>query len=337
MFVARGRSVELHALERLLVLLPDSHEKQNEIQDAVYRAKAGRAGERMVDKYVRLTRIPGPAKVLTDLELEIGPDHIVQIDTVILTPRGAWILEAKLYKGILRYRHNPRRLERVDQNEEITPFPCPIMQLDTQMKGLERWLTDRGIVLPVNGKIAFVSNNLWEGLPDEAPIIPVREVSLYLQQSFDHMRDSMNVSEFNHLVSLLAEEKYRFNPFPLCKRFGINPNDLKRGFLCPVCHARMRFVTERTCRCDDCSVQTAPDYGRAILDWFLLIHPTINNLQLRKFLGLKDKYAATRILALFDLQRVGTSVNTAYTIDPFRGLTNMQLRRRVKVGGTDGR
>ncbi|MET3576684.1 nuclease-related domain-containing protein [Bhargavaea ullalensis] len=337
MIVIRRRSVELYAMERLLVLLPASHEKRKEVGDAVYRLKAGRAGEREVDKYVRLTRIPGPAKVLTDLELEIGPNHIVQIDTVILTPRGAWILEAKRYKGTLRYLKNPNRLERIDSNEEVTPFPCPISQLSTQIRALEHWLADRGITLPVQGKIAFVSNNLWQGLPSDAPIIPVRDVPFYLQQSFDHLPEVLDLPLFHQLAEQLAKEKHRFNPFPLCARFGINPNTLKRGFLCPTCHARMRFITERTCRCEACNFQTLPDYGRALLDWFLLIHPTINNQQLRLFLGLKNKYAATRILALFELLKVGTSRNTAYTIDPFVGLENMQLKRRMKAGEGSGR
>ncbi|KZE38907.1 hypothetical protein AV656_08380 [Bhargavaea cecembensis] len=70
------------------------------------------------------------------------------------------------------------------------------------------------------------------------------------------------------------------------------------------------------------------DYGEVILDWLLLIRPTISNLQLRKFLGIKDKHAASRILRMFDLKKDGKSVKRVYRLDLMSGLDGVRLRRK---------
>src|SRR5690606_36247008 len=118
MEVIRNYPIYLHALERMLIRLPENHAKRQAVQDELAVKKAGYQGELEVDRHIRRTKLDEPARVLTDLEIQVDEEHTVQIDTLVLTTRGIWILEAKRIWGTLVYRENPRRLER--QNDDGT-------------------------------------------------------------------------------------------------------------------------------------------------------------------------------------------------------------------------
>ncbi|EMR06561.1 Nuclease-related domain protein [Bhargavaea cecembensis DSE10] len=323
MEVRRQYPVYLYALERALARLKPDDPAIRQVKDEIYRQEAGYSGELASDQYVQRTRLPGSVRVLTDLQIELGEGESVQIDTLILTPRGAWIIESKRYRGMLRYCHSPKRIERVDDDGLAIAFPCPILQLETQIRAMEGWLESRGIELPVNGTVAFASHNVWEGLPDAAPIIPVREIPFYLENEFRIKPDCLDAQQFNQLVRLLEREGLHKEWTPICKRFGINPNHLKRGFLCPDCDAVLARATERTVHCTGCGHEGLRDYWQLILDWFLLIHPTINNAQLRTFARLTGKQSANRILRMYELDKGGASTRTVYSLNPYRDLDAM--------------
>lgn len=332
MKVFRKYPLYLHALKRLETYLPDGHWKLEEIQEEIYRQEAGYSGEKAVDREIRKVQLAGPVQVLTDLQFNNGPDpaDIIQIDTLILTTKGIWLIEAKRYRGKLRHQTAPRRLERVGDDGKVTTFDCPILQLENQIRAVKKWLADREIHLPVMGTVAFVSRNTWEGLPADAPIIPAKELPTYLERSYDKWGEVIGFTTFGKIAVELAVERGRFNPFPLCPRFGINPQDLKRGFLCPACTRRMNRITQRRFKCPACQTVRPPDYGKLILDWLLLIHLTITTHQFRAFAGLKSKASATRILSEYELTQIGESVKACYTVDLLSGLSGTELKKRKK-------
>ncbi|MET3576678.1 hypothetical protein ABID49_002607 [Bhargavaea ullalensis] len=334
MKVFRKYPLYLHALKRLEAYLPDGHWKLEEIQEEIYRQEAGYSGEKAVDKEIRRTRLEGPAQVLTDLQFQDGPDreHLIQIDTLILTAKGIWILEAKRYRGKLRYQTAPRRLERHDEDGSVLTFDCPILQLENQIRAVKNWLKERDIHLPVSGKVAFVSRNTWEGLPSDAPIIPAKEIPAYLEGEYQKWGEVISPGTFGRIAVEMALERSRFNPFPLCTWFKIDPNDLKRGILCPACKVSTNRKSQRRFHCPGCQVILQPDYGAKILDWFLLVYPTITNYQFRIFAGIQRQQTASRLLSEFELVKIGNSVNTCFTVNLFEDLDSKQrLKKRRKA------
>lgn len=321
--VIRRYPIYLYALERAVerVKMPEL----NEVREELYRQQAGYFGEIASDKYVRRTRIPGV--VFTDVQIEAAPGEFVQIDTLILTQRAIWLIEAKKYKGALRYLQAPKRIERTERDGSVTVFPCPIVQLESQIHALKGWLGARGIDLRVFGTVAFASTNRWEGLPAESPIILVREIPAYLERAYRELDDCLTAEAFVQLAAKLGLQQNLLAWEPVCKRLGINPNRLKRGFLCPVCHDPLTRATERTGHCKNCNRDHKKDYGQLILHWLLLIHPTLNNAQFRAFAKLKTKQAASRILNRHELLIIGASTGTAYTLNPYTDLEGLEIRK----------
>lgn len=321
--VIRRYPIYLYALERAVerVKMPEL----NEVREELYRQQAGYFGEIASDKYVRRTRIPGI--VFTDIQIEAAPGEFIQIDTLILTQRAIWLIEAKKYKGALRYLHAPKRIERTERDGSVMVFPCPIVQLESQMHALKGWLDAQGIDLPVFGTVAFASTNRWEGLPEEAPIIPVREIPAYLEGTYRELNDCLTPEAFGQIAEKLGLQKNLLVWEPVCKRLGINANRLKRGFLCPDCHTQLTRATERTGHCKNCDRNVKTDYAQLILDWFLLIHPTLNNAQLRAFAKLKTKQAASRILNRYELLIIGASTGTTYKLNPYTDLEGLEIRK----------
>lgn len=337
--VIRRYPVYLYALERAIerIKMPEL----NEVREELYLQQAGYFGEIASDKYVRRTRIPGI--VFTDIQIEAAPGEFIQIDTLILTQRAIWLIEAKKYKGALRYLHSPKRIERTERDGSVMVFPCPIVQLESQMHALKGWLDAQGIDLPVFGTVAFASTNRWEGLPERAPLILVREIPTYLEGAYRELDDRLTPEAFRQLAATLGLQQNLLVWEPVCKRLGINANRLKRGFLCPDCHDQLIRATERTGHCKNCDQNVKTDYGQLILDWFLLIHPTLNNAQLRALAKLKTKQAASRILNRYELFIIGASTGTAYTLNPYTDLDGLEIRKgkphreRVEEVITDSR
>ncbi|MCM3088679.1 NERD domain-containing protein [Bhargavaea ginsengi] len=332
MEVIRNYPIYLHALERMLVRLPEEHPKRQAVQDELAVTKAGYQGELEVDRHIRRTKLDSPVRVLTDLEIQVDEEHTIQIDTLILTTRGIWILEAKRIWGTLVYRENPRRLERRNDDGTILTMKCPMLQLETQIAAVREWLAQRDIHLPADGRVAFTYQNTWEGLPEGAPILPAREVPFYIAREYALSESCIDEEAFERVATMLTLERFRFNPYPLCIKFDVNPNELIRGWVCPACGKKMRRESERRVSCVPCKVAVKPDYGEVILDWLLLVRPTISNLQLRKFLGIQDKHAASRVLRMFELETDGESVNRVYRLNFMSDLDGVRLKRKGSGG-----
>ncbi|SEI93011.1 Nuclease-related domain-containing protein [Bhargavaea ginsengi] len=326
MKVTRKYPIYLHALERAMERLKEGAPEREQVREELLRQEAGYFGEIASDKYVRRSRLPGV--VLTDIQIEVEPGEVVQIDTLILTRRGIWLIESKKYKGALQYQLSPRRIERRERGGSIIVFPCPIIQLESQIHALEGWLEKRDIKLPVFGTVAFASHNVWEGLPDDAPIIPTREIPLYLETGYRQLPEQLSMESFDELMVLLDQERHYLQWIPICKKFSINPNHLKRGFLCLDCSGTLTRESERTLHCKACDKKSKADYGQLILDWFLLVHPTLNNAQLRAFAKIKRKQTASRILRRYELAQSGKSIGTTYTVNLYTELDGLEIRKR---------
>ncbi|KZE38908.1 hypothetical protein AV656_08385 [Bhargavaea cecembensis] len=133
-------------------------------------------------------------------------------------------MKAKRIWGTLIYRENPRRLERQNEDGTILTMKCPILQLESQVAAVREWLGRREIALPVDGRIAFTYQNTWEGLPDGTPILPAREVPFYLARECALTELYIDEKTFDHVAGMHALERYRFDRFPLCTKFDVNPN-----------------------------------------------------------------------------------------------------------------
>lgn len=103
----RKYPVELLRLKRLHVRMYAHDPERGYIAELISRAEAGYKGETTVDNYLRGLRLPGKSILLRNIRLQIREEYVAQFDTLLVTERGIWIIEAKMIRGSLRLLPNP--------------------------------------------------------------------------------------------------------------------------------------------------------------------------------------------------------------------------------------
>lgn len=321
--IYRRKSEQQKSLPRLLARLSPNNPRYQEISEKAYRIQAGYAGEVKVDRYLESTIFPEKVTILTDVQLPISNNFFVQIDTLIISPTMITLLEIKNITGTLTYISNPPHFERTIEGTKAIVIDCPIMQLNNNRSGINIWLARNGFP-PVTEAFIVLANSKTsvKDATNDMRIMYAKHLPYYFRT-----REKGEVilceKKLRLLVTKIRSEEAIYNPYPLCEKNGINPNEIKRGYICDTCAQLLQRKTLKTWYCPTCKIEVKEPYEQALRDWFMLIKNTISNEECRKFLGLKDKYAANYILKKYPLKRLGRSTTTRYLWDYQLSPSNM--------------
>jgi hypothetical protein len=311
--ISRKEPELIKALPRLIARLPDNYPKKVELDlpQHLYRIRSGYAGEIKVDRYLELFGPPKSSIILTNIQLALAPGHTFQIDTLILTEKYVLLLEVKNIKGDLYFETNPHQLRR-ELNGKTTIMECSITQLQAAKENLQTWLSQRGINLEIHSQIVLVNkNSAVKQVPPGAPIIYLKRLFIFLQE-LETMPTINSQSQLQNISELIRGGQLKYNVYPLCDHFEIDPNLLKRGQLCSRCNKTMSYKTRRKRYCTHCKTNEAINYSESIQDWFILINKSISNRQCRNFLQLKKRDDAYYALTSLRLIKEGKSISTKY-------------------------
>ena len=310
----------------MLARLPKSHPQYTNIANKIYQSRSGYAGELAIDRLLNQIELPEGAAILKDLTLEINPDFLVQIDTLILTPSIAFLLEIKNYAGTIHFDEIAGKTTKVSAEGESVKYDCIVHQIDRATEALKQWFAKRNIELPVE-PILIMANQRTEIL--EPPV----SVSLkYGKQLPRHIRKYLKAqsAESQHtskqlqtIASSIQSSRIKWKQKNICERYQIDPSELKRGVLCAECASPMGRSQGRTWKCVPCKTYSSrTELEQAIIDWYLLISPTLTNKQLRNYLNLSSNSAASIILSKTRLNRLGNPPGNYYTWDYKKPLLN---------------
>lgn len=301
----------INALPRLIARLPESDSRKMNLSQQLYRIKAGYAGEVKVDRYLELFEFPQSSIILTDVQLALSPGHSFQIDTLILSKYYAIILEIKNTKGDLYFETDPHRLVR-KLDGETTMMECPVTQLEVAKENLEMWFAQKGVQIEIGGQVVFANKKaIVKKVPPNAPILYLKRLSIYLREKKSNS-PIYSVAQVQKMGKLIQQSKYKYNVYPLCEYYKIDPAILKKGQLCSQCNESMTYKTRRIQYCGNCKTIELNNARESIQDWFMLISNSISNRQCRYFLQLKNKDDAYYILKSLQLNKEGKSVATRY-------------------------
>ncbi|SIT74130.1 nuclease-related domain-containing protein [Edaphobacillus lindanitolerans] len=327
----RRYPLELRKLEATLGRMWPNDPRREEIEAKKYRAEAGYKGEVMVDRHLRGLRLPGSWSILRDIRLQIHRDYIAQFDTLLVSDRGIWIIESKMIRGRLQWHENPRRLERIDEDGTVLSMSCPITQLDNQKSALTGWLSERGIHMTVSGAVVFTLQNVWSGLPGDAPLISVKEIQSYLTREVGlAQRIAGNVSPEQVAQTILANQ-IRLDSTPAAELFNLRPEGLKAGLLCESCFGKLTRITQRTFVCGSCNEPVGGNpYERALLDYVLVFKSTFTNREFCEFAEISSPATGQRQLDQYHFHITGNTNRLRYRFIPEIHLdgTGKQLRKR---------
>ncbi|MBK3494798.1 NERD domain-containing protein [Viridibacillus sp. YIM B01967] len=310
----RSEPPQIQALNRLLHgISSTNHQVINSIRQDIDRIQAGYKGELRVDHFIQETHFQLPIVYFPNAELQVSKYRFIQIDSLIITPSYICIFEVKNMRGILRFHENPFQLiQIVDGKKRI--YDCPQSQIIRMASSLKYWLQKNNIDLPIYYKIAMPNSNTFiKKSPKKVQLLFNKEIPIFLEQ-LNVLPHQLNSEEFHKLCVKLQSQIKPYNPFPLCNKYNLQPENLLPGIIC-FCGMQIEYSIRKNQKCIRCGASKKDILQQALLDWFYLFKPTMTNRECRHYLKIEDKYIVSRLLKNMNLKSIGNTKSRMYQYD----------------------
>lgn len=304
--------MKLRGIEAALRRLPDTHPNFSYLQLQQRIIKSGMNGENHLNSLLNRINFKFDYFIFHDLHLK-STDYF-QMDSLILTPYYAIILEMKNISGNITIRNNHPQLERVLPSGQSDYFKNPIGQVIEMADLFNDFLEMRNIQLPIYSAVVFKDANRSLKFEETTiPILGLQELPHFIRTR-PRMKKVLNPLTLVNLIETLLEKHLDYNPFPLTKNYSINPEDIITGVICSQCqNVRMeRILRGWTCR--NCGINSKTAHIDALADYSMLISHKINNKECCRFLHTECK-VATEILRNSKMKKSGSKKRMEYFFD----------------------
>lgn len=309
--IVKKRTVPVRVLQdkALLDRLPRNHKKYPTILENFKTFKTGYLGERNIDYYLEML----PERdyfIFHGLRLEYKSQHF-QIDTLILTSKFALILEVKTIKGTIFLDTKFKQMIQIlDGNKK--GYPYPITQVNRQKELLRKWMEDQNIKsYPIEGLVVISrqSTILDTNAEDNSIYEIVIHAANLLERINDfhqiHKKKMFTIPQIKKMSTLLLNAHT-----PLYKNilqlYDIDQKEIIRGVQCPSCESYPMKYKNKAWYCAKCGCKSNSSFRKAILEYFLLIEPTISNQACRQFLLINSPKTSRTLLKSMDLKTTGS-------------------------------
>ncbi|KPB05099.1 nuclease-related domain-containing protein [Bacillus sp. CHD6a] len=314
----REKSHKLLTHEVGLRRVPKSHPKYLILEQEHGKLSYGHKGEEALDYF--LTFLPNDNYlILNSLRLEDPKSRYFQMDSLLLAPTHCIILDSKYMSGKLEFDESANQLLRhLPGSEDIEKLGDPISQISRQRHQLSLWLKKNGFPpLPIASLIVLTHNNAT--LIKTTPSI-TKKVTFHTNLPNRLKEIDQNISKGNIMLSTQGLQKlsrtlikkHTTDHFQFLNHYNISVNELITGVLCTVCLAAPMLRKRGVWGCQGCSAYSKTAHLEAINDYKLLIGETINNKELRCYLGLPSASVASKYLASMGLKFEGSFKNRRY-------------------------
>ncbi|MBY0123818.1 NERD domain-containing protein [Bacillus sp. S/N-304-OC-R1] len=317
--IAKERTIPIKILasEALLRRLPADFVMRPLIEKDLAKRKAGFRGEVATDYYVH--KLPKKEfTILHDLRLSNGQDYF-QIDTLIISPTFALILEIKNISGTLFFDSKFKQLIRY-RNDSEDGFLNPISQADRQKRELLSWLLRYNVSIPIEF-LVVISNPSTVIKSDSQNYFAFKNV-LHAHGMTERVgkikasykKEVLTKREMNKLTKTLFKS-HTPETFDVLNHYKISANSLVTGVQCTKCkEARMKRIYG-SWQCTVCGHKERGAHKRALLDYYLLLGNKISNQQFRSFLQLSNEDISQKLLKSMELPHSGENKGRVYYLD----------------------
>ncbi|WP_212971619.1 nuclease-related domain-containing protein [Bacillus sp. J14TS2] len=313
---SRTKPLALKKMEAIMKRVSENHWNRKEIETEYKTRLAGYHGEKTVDYHLSLLN-PNNYLILNDLRLKNRTGTYFQIDTILISQDGMLLLSIKNFREKVIFEESTRQMIHIVDGRE-RGYACPTVQASHHEMQIKQWLGKNGYPqFPIHSFIIFSDPHTIlkiNGNPEHYQHIFTSN-QLYLRMSHyeTHIhKNCMSKKIMNSLSNELIKQHKPAN-YDLMNKLAIKQAEIQTGVRCPQCdHLAMeRKYGKWLCpRCQQTSVSA---HIQALLDYFLLIKPSITNAQCRKFLHLHSRYQAQKILNTFpNLKKTGKNRGTTY-------------------------
>ncbi|WP_203553704.1 NERD domain-containing protein [Bacillus sp. B15-48] len=315
----------------LIQRLPQSHPKLPIIEKDIRTFMAGYRGEVNTDYHLEFLN-DNHHYVFQGIRLPHGTNFF-QIDHLLICSKYILQIETKNHRGELTI--SEEQFSQTSNNSE-KGYTNPYHQTMQHKDQLYDWLEAHG--LP---KLPIISLAV---LSHPSAIIKSTD-STILQHlcKVDNLKNKI-LTHTNHLSERICSEKElkRISNFllkdhtphfpDLQTTYGILPSELVHKVRCPNCTCFQMARKDRVWVCPHCFYHSKTAYHDALLDYFLLIKPTITNREFRDFFGIDNIKTATYLLSSQDLPSTGIKKGRVYLrpIDFLAQIEERYLRQTSK-------
>ncbi|AQQ52836.1 nuclease-related domain-containing protein [Planococcus lenghuensis] len=276
---------EAEAMRHLLARLDFSYLQRTYLESELHNREAGIRGESRIESKFKEFFIPEAYEVLWDVGLSIGDWH-VQFDGLLLTARCAIIIESKNISGELSFDEATGEFYRKNTDGERQVFDHPAVQLNKNIYFLQQWFQRQGVSMPVGGLIVFTAKQCeFMTKPTLAEMcklygMPGRLIEML--KKYPPVCDGA----FQEAVRQIPQHLTPYKRRPLCDKYFIPVQDLKKGILCTKCRALNVQLMERSWICGTCGVRERDIGGRLVDEYVALVNGELTNRGMRDFFGI---------------------------------------------------
>lgn len=306
---------QTESLERLLYRLPEHHPLRQFLQVELYRCAAGERGEaRLVRKLVEFSPEEN-YRFLQNVCLSLG-EWKIQIDGLLLTERGAIIVESKNISGQLYFDHQTGEFARTDTEGIRTVMEDPTTQLNKNIRFLTKFFKMNKIQMPIKGIVVFTSKQCeFITKPQNTAVCKTYQLIDYLFHILNSFPDMNTQPNLSKIEKLLQKHQTPYKRLPLCQLYAIAFAELKPGIFCATCKNH-RMIRKHRCgwMCELCQTVDLHAFETTVQEYFSLVHTQLSNKQLRQFCNIESPFVASRLLSTFDFEITGALRNRTYQL-----------------------
>ncbi|WP_033543078.1 nuclease-related domain-containing protein [Planococcus sp. CAU13] len=306
-------SVE-EALGSLIGRLPAVHSQRNYLEGELHRIAAGIRGEDRMRKRFTEFQPKEEFHVLWDIGLAIG-SWKTQFDGIVLTGRGAIIIDSKNISGKLHFDEKTGEFYRFNDSDVKKVFDDPRIQLNKNIRFLNDWFKLKKIELRVSVLIVFTPKNCeFIVRPKSKHICKVYQMPEYLFQilkAFPLVADPPKLLKVKKQI-IAAHVPYPRTP--ICGKYYTEVRDVRNGVQCPECRVYGMIRIKKSWQCPRCRHRDRQAHRFALREYFSLVDSHITNQAFREWSGVSSSSVAKRLLAQFDLDTSGESKAWKYSL-----------------------
>lgn len=306
-----NKILKLEALLRRIVL---HHASRNLIERELAISYAGYRGEQSINYFI--DQLPQKDHyIFRGLRLPHSETAYFQVDTLLMSQRYFINFETKNIGGELYIDRNQMTRTLDDKKDS---FPDPILQAENQQYHLENFIKkatgttipNTSFVVMANTTSIILPNPQYRAVAEKVIRPPAIRKRV---QMFDgkHEREILDKKQFKKLSKLLLKMDSPAES-DVVANFQIGEDEILPGGFCDDCQSLSIVRLKRQWRCTKCGKVDRKAHIHALIDYCLLVGPTISPLQLRNFLRLDSSSIASKLLRSLNLPFSGDYKNRVY-------------------------
>ncbi|GIN87264.1 hypothetical protein J6TS2_36500 [Heyndrickxia sporothermodurans] len=316
---SRGLPIRILKGEALQNRLPKNHEKQADIERDLKIRWKGYSGEQSLDYFLQF--LPrGKYLIFHDLRLK-GERNFFQMDTLILSPFFALIIEVKNYSGTLIFDTELNQFTRINHQNKEEGFQDPIAQARRQHLQLFSWLQERHFPqIPLEYLIVIsdpstIIKVVGQNKTIDPFVIHLDQIVNKIEQFHSYYKKPLLTQLQMKRMAELLVESHTPTQKSILEEYKIEQDEVIKGVQCMKCNSFSMIREKYQWKCTQCQYTSKKAHEQSIKDYFLLIESHITNKKCREFLMLSSSKTTHTILKSMKLIASGEKKGRVYQID----------------------